>query len=247
MDQKEAIQNTEPENLKVTSSSITKNPSNTKFYLIATFIFLVIVSIAASFIYMNKNEPSPTVLQGKTIIEKGQNPSSGGGGGGATASGDDGKDEVTYPFRIFFVRHSYIKGGKIFSTKADGSDLQSHSKGANKSGFLSSKLSKSLYGKRLLFYDFKSLKSLDLIEDEVEDLGIKASEFSLSSDDTKIVYIADDNPGELLIYDIKSKKVELQKNFGTGTRCSAPQFISNNSEIILLIAGPNVGESLKKM
>jgi hypothetical protein len=56
MDQKEAIQNTEPENLKVTSSSITKNPSNTKFYLIATFIFLVIVSIAASFIYMNKNE-----------------------------------------------------------------------------------------------------------------------------------------------------------------------------------------------
>jgi hypothetical protein len=225
----------------MSSESITK-PSNTKFYLIATFIFLVIVSIAASVIYMNRNEPSPTALQGKTIKAKGQNPSSGGGSGGATASGDDGKDEVTYPFRIFFVRYVDGYGDKIFSTKADGSDIQSHFKGA-KSGLSLSKLIKWRDGKRLLFYDYKSLKSLNLIEDEVEDLGIKGSEFSLSSDDTKIVYITADNPSELLIYDIKSKKVELQKNFGTGTSCSAPQFISNNSEIILKIAEPNVPAS----
>jgi len=196
-----------------------------KFYLAAVVIILAIVSIAASVMFINNNNSS-SVLEAKD-----ENPSSNsyGDDGSGGGSGDYSEDGPPYPFRIFFTR-----GIEIYSTKADGTDLQNHYKGS-KSGLGLCNLITSNSGSKLLFYDeeSKSVKVLKLATNEIEDLGIKSQFFSLSSDDKKLVCLNADNTNELLIFDIESKpkKILLQKDIGSKIS-SVPQFISNNSEII---------------
>ena len=198
------------------STESTKRTWNKSFYLVAVVIILAIVSIVASVVFISNNNSS-SVAEAKD-----ENPSSNSsyGGGG----------DPPYPFRIFFTRFG-ADGMEIYSTKADGNDLQNHYKGS-KSGLLLYNLITSNTGSKLLFYDEESIKVLKLATDEIEDLGIKSKFFSISSDDKKLACISADNESELLIFDIKANKVELRKNFDTFILTSVPQFISNISEIL---------------
>ena len=213
---------------------------NKKFYLATVVIILAIVSIAASVMFINNNNSS-SVLEAKD-----ENPSSnsyddgsggGGSGGSGGGSGDYSEDGPSDPFRIFFTR-----GIEIYSTKADGTDLQNHYKGS-KSGLGLCNLITSNSGSKLLFYDeeSKSVKVLKLATDEIEDLGIKSQFFSISSDDKKLVCLSsrrnpNDSFKEFFIFDIETKNVEFKKDFRKENLAdsvdSVPQFVSNNSEIL---------------
>ena len=191
---------------------------NKSFYLLAVVIILAIVSIAASVIFINSNSSSVVEVNNENTSSN----SSGGGGGGGDGGGGDG---TSYPFRIFFT-----KGIRIYSTKTDGTDLQNHYE-LSKSGLRLYNLITSNSRSKLLFYDKESIKVLKLAANEIDDLGIKSEYFSLSSDDKKLVCISGNNPNELSIFDIETKKLEFSRSFSYEIE-SVPQYISNNSEII---------------